>query len=97
MGTTMREQRIIEVLKGLSNRLAEYNTTMDDLIDSFNQRRMVSMQIRKRANRCIDMADTVIRRFLAIADRNHIDADSSLLSVFDKRRMKFIELELFFH
>ena len=97
MGTTMREQRIIEVLKGLSDRLAEYNTTMDDLIDSFNQRRMASMQIRKRANSCIDMADVVIRRFLAIADRNHIDADISLLSVFDKRRMKFIELELFFH
>ncbi len=97
MGTTMREQRIIEVLKGLSGRLAEYNTTMDDLIDSFNQRRMASMQIRKAAQKCMDMADVTICRFLQIADRNHVCADTSLFVLFDKRRMKFTELELFFH
>ena len=31
MGTTMREQRVVRVLHILSDRLAEYNTTMDDL------------------------------------------------------------------
>ena len=51
MGTTMREQRIAIVLNELSIRVAEYNTTMEDLIDDFNQERRASMQIRKRAQR----------------------------------------------
>ena len=97
MGTTMREQRVVRVLHILSDRLAEYNTTMDDLIDSFNNGRMASMQIRKKANKCIAMADVVILRFLSIADMNHVGADTSLFSVFEKRRIKFNELELFFH
>ena len=94
---TMREQRIVMVLNDLSIRVAEYNTTMEDLMDDFNQMRRASMQIRKRAHKCIAMADVVMRRFLAIASANHFDEECALVRVFHKRRTKFIELELFFH
>ena len=97
MGTNMREQRIIEVLKELSGRVAEYNTTMDNLIDDFFQKRVASMQIRKRAHKCIAMADVVMCRFLAIASANHISEDCALVEVFHKRRATFNKLELFFH
>lgn len=97
MGTNMREQRIVEVLKELSGRVAEYNTTMDNLIDDFFQKRVASMQIRKRAQKCIAMADVVMCRFLAIASANHISEDCALVEVFHKRRATFNKLELFFH
>ena len=97
MGTTMREQRIAIVLNELSIRVAEYNTTMEDLIDDFNQGRRASMQIRKRAQKFIAMADKVMCRFLAIASENNISEDCDLVKVFHKRRATFNKLELFFH
>ena len=97
MGTTMREQRIVAILNDLSIRVAEYNTTMDDLMDSFNQGRMASKQILKRAHRCIAMADVAMCRFLAIARTNHFDEECALVKVFHRRRAKFNKLELFFH
>ena len=97
MGTNMREQRIVEVLKELSGRVAEYNTTMDNLIDDFFQKRRASKQILKQAHKCIAMADVVMCRFLAIASANHISEDCALVEVFHKRRTTFNKLELFFH
>lgn len=97
MGTNMREQRIVEVLKELSGRVAEYNTTMDNLMDDFFQKRRPSMQIRKQAHKCIAMADVVMCRFLAIASANNISEDCALVEVFHKRRVVFNKLELFFH
>ena len=94
---TMREERVVGVLKELSNRVAEYNTTMDNLIDDFFQKRVASMQIRKRAHKCIAMADVVMCRFLAIASANHFDKECALVEGFHRRRAKFNELELFFH
>ena len=94
---TMREQRIVWILSALSGRVAEYNTTMEDLIDDFNHSRRASMQIRKRAHKCIAMADVVMCRFLAIASANHISEDCALVEVFHKRRATFNKLELFFH
>ena len=94
---TMREERIIGILKELSQRVAEYNTTMDNLMDDFFQKRRASMQIRKRAQKCIAMADVVMCRFLAIASANHISEDCALVEVFHKRRTTFNKLELFFH
>lgn len=94
---TMREERIIGILKELSQRVAEYNTTMDNLMDDFFQKRRASKQILKRAQKCIAMADVVMCRFLAIASANHISEDCALVEVFHKRRATFNKLELFFH
>lgn len=94
---TMREERIIGVLKELSQRVAEYNTTMDNLIDDFFQKRRASKQILKQAQKCIAMADVVMCRFLSIASANHISEDCALVEVFHKRRATFNKLELFFH
>ena len=97
MGTTMREQRIVALLSDLSIRVAELNTTMEDLMDEFNHSRRASMQIRKRAHECIAMADVAMCRFLAIARANHFDEECAMIKVFHRRRAKFNELELFFH
>ena len=94
---TMREQRIVWILSALSGRVAEYNTTMEDLIDDFNHSRRASMQIRKRAQKCIAMADVVMCRFLAIASANHFDEKCVLVEGFHRRRAKFYEHELFIH
>ena len=94
---TMREERIIGILKELSQRVAEYNTTMEMLQDDFFQKRRAFKQILKRAHKCIDMADVVMCRFLAIASANHISEDCALVEVFHKRRTTFNKLELFFH
>ena len=94
---TMREQRIVWILSALSGRVAEYNITMEDLIEDFNHSRRASMQIRKRAQKCIAMADVVMCRFLAIASANHFDEKCVLVEGFHRRRAKFYELELFFH
>ena len=93
----MREERIIGILQELSKRVAGYNVTMRELQDDFDNGRRASMQIRKNAQKCMAMADVTIRRFLAIASRNNIDQEWSICKVFDSRRMKFVELELFFH
>ena len=94
---TMREERTIGILKELSQRVAEYNTTMDNLMDDFFQKRRASMQIRKASHKCIAMADVVMCRFLAIASANHISEDCDLVEVFHKRCATFNKLELFFH
>lgn len=94
---TMREERIFGVLAELSGRVAEYNTTMQTLIDDFDGNRRAYMQIRKAAMKCMAMADTMMCRFLAIARENHIEEDWSICKVFHARRTKFNELELFFH
>lgn len=94
---TMREQRIVWILSALSGRVAEYNTTMEDLIDDFNHSRRPSMQIRKAAQKCIRMADVMMCRFQAIASANNISEDYALVEVFHKRRATFNKLELFFH
>lgn len=93
----MREQRIVGILNDLSIRVAEYNTTMEDLQEDFTHGRRASMQIRKAAMRCIKQADVAICRFLSMANVNHIDTECALVTVFHKRRTKFNELELFFH
>lgn len=95
--TTMREQRIVGILKQLSSRVAEYNTTMEDLQEDFTHGRRASRLIVKEAMRCIKDADVAMCRFLSIANRNHVDEDCALVTVFHKRRVKFNELELFFH
>lgn len=94
---TMREERIVSILQDLSNRVATYITTMDDLQEDFYHGRRASMQIRKAATKCIAMADTAMCRFLAIARENHIEEDWAICKVFHARRTKFNELELFFH
>ena len=94
---TMREERVVGVLRELSNRVAEYNTTMEILQDDFFQKRRASMQIRKAAQKCIAMADVVMCRFLAIASANKFSEDCALVEVFHKRRATFNKLELFFH
>lgn len=94
---TMKEQRIVWILSELSSRVAEYNTTMSDLISDFNHSRRPSMQIRKDAKKCIRMADVMMCRFLAIASANHFDEDCAMVETFHKRRTVFNELELFFH
>ena len=96
MGITMREQRVVGILKELSQRVASYNTTMEDLMDDFLQGRRPSMQIRKRSHKCIAMADVVMCRFLSIASANHISEDCDLVEVFHKRRATFNKLYLFF-
>ena len=95
--TTMKEQRIVGILKELSRRVAEYNTTMQDLIDDFNNGRRASMQIRKASCKCIAMADVAMCRFIAIASANGIDENYELYRRFHRRRVAFNELELFFH
>ena len=94
---TMKEQRIVGVLKELSKRVSEYNTAMSDLIDDFNLKRRAPMQIRKRAQKCVAMACIVISRFTSIASSACIDRDSELVKVFNRRCEVFTELELFFH
>lgn len=94
---TMKELRIVWILSELSSRVAEYNTTMSDLISDFNHRRRPSMQIRKDAMKCMRMADVMMCRFLAIASANHFDEDCAIVETFHKRRAVFNELELFFH
>lgn len=83
--TTMREQRIVSILSELSIRVAECNTTLDDLRDDFNHRRRASMQIRKAAHKCIDNSAIVKDRFLSIAIEFELDDDCALFSIFKKR------------
>ena len=95
--TTMKEQRIVWILSELSRRIAEYNTTMDDLKDDFNHSRRASMQIRKAAHKTIAMADVAMNRFLAIASANNINEECPMFETFHKRCKMFNHLELFFH
>lgn len=94
---TMREERIFGILLELSNRVASYITTMDDLQEDYHQGRRANMQIRKAAMKCIAMADTMMCRFQTIALENHVEEDWAICKVFHARRKKFNALELFFH
>lgn len=83
--TTMKEQRIVGILNELSIRIAEYNTTLDNLRDDFNHGRRASMQIRKAAHKCISNSAIVKDRFLSIAIEFGLDEDCTLFSIFKKR------------
>ena len=94
--TTMKEQRIVGILNELSIRVAEYNTTLEDLRDDFNHRRRASMQIRKAAHKCINDSTIVKDRFLSIAIEFELDEDCALFSIFKKRMAMNDELAKFF-
>jgi hypothetical protein len=94
--TTMKEQRIIEILNELSFRVAVYNTTLDDLCDDFIHRRRASMQIRKSAHKCINNSTIVKDRFLNIAIEFGLNEDCAMFSIFKKRAATNDELAKFF-
>lgn len=94
--TTMKEQRIVDILNELSIRVAEYNTTLEDLRDDFNHKRKASMQIRKTAHKCINNSAIVKDRFLSIAIEFGLDEDCAMFSIFKKRMAMNDKLVEFF-
>lgn len=93
---TMREERIISILAELSNRIASANTTMTDLQDDFNQSRRPSMQIRKRAQKCMSDTNVFIERYESIFASFGFDSDSYGYKRFSSRVKTFYYFSEFF-
>ena len=94
--TTMKEQRIVEILGDLSDRVAHISCDLCELMDDFNNRNRPNMQIRKDANRLINDGCVLSKRFFSIAKNFGMDLGNSMYDTFLCRYDKFTSRASFF-
>ena len=93
--TTMKEQRIVEILGELSDRVAHLSYYLSELREEFTYRRRPNMQIRKDAQRTIESGLIYIKRLISIAKANGYEG-TSLYETFLSIENKFSTRASFF-
>ena len=94
--TTMKEQRIVEILNELSDRVAHASCDLGELQDDFSFRRRPNMQIRKDANKLIEQGFVMTKRFFSIAKNFGMDLGNPMYDTFLCRYEKFTSRASFF-
>lgn len=94
--TTMKEQRIVEILGELSDRVAHISCDLCELRDDFNYRRRPNMQIRKDANKLISDGLILTKRFFSIAKSFGMELGIPMYDTFLCRYEKFTSRASFF-
>ena len=93
---TMREQRIVEILGELSDRVAHVSCDLCELQDDFNYRHRPNMQIRKDANKLIENGLIMTKRFMSIAKQFGMNEGIPMYDTFMCRYNKFTDRASFF-